>query len=41
MTLETMPDAFAICRLAANAPLADWATHAFSSITRTADEIAP
>ena len=39
MTLEVLPGAYAICRLEANAPLPDWATRTFSSVTRTADEL--
>jgi uncharacterized protein len=39
VTLDLMPGAYAICRLDADAPLPDWATRAFSSITRTADEL--
>ena len=34
-----MPHAYAMCRLDADAPLPDWATRAFSSITRTASEL--
>jgi hypothetical protein len=39
MTLDVMPGAYAICRLAPDAPLPDWATRAFSSVTRTANEL--
>ena len=34
-----MPHAYAMCGLDADAPLPDWATRAFSSITRTASEL--
>jgi hypothetical protein len=39
VTLDVMPGAYAICRLDADASLPDWATRAFSSITRTAGEL--
>ncbi|MEO7002462.1 MAG: ACT domain-containing protein [Ktedonobacterales bacterium] len=51
LTLSIVPHTFAICRLAANAPLPTWlicltllnveraSPHAFCSITRTADEL--
>jgi hypothetical protein len=39
VTLDLMPHPYAICRLDADAPLPDWATRAFSSITRTANEL--
>lgn len=39
MTLDVMAGSYAICRLDADAPLPDWAARAFSSITRTADEL--
>ena len=34
-----IPGAYAICRLPAKAPLPSWAGKAFTSITRTADEL--
>lgn len=34
-----MPHAYAICRLDVDAPLPGWATRAFWSITRTANEL--
>ena len=34
-----IPGAYAICRLPAKAPLPAWAGKAFTSITRTADEL--
>jgi uncharacterized protein len=40
LTLSVLPDLFAVCRLAADAPLPDWATATdFFSITRTTDEL--
>ena len=39
MTLDVMPGTYAICRLGPDASLPDWATPAFSSITRTANEL--
>ncbi len=40
MTLTVLPTTFAICRLAASAPVPAWAEHAeLCSITRTADEL--
>jgi hypothetical protein len=40
LSLKLLPDSFAICRLAPDAPLPDWATSAsWWSITRTAEEI--
>ena len=40
LTLELLPDSYAVCRLAPDCALPDWAcgTH-FLSITRTADEL--
>ena len=39
-TLSLLPDTYAVCRLDADAPVPDWATHGpFSSVTRTADEL--
>jgi uncharacterized protein len=38
--LNLLPERFAISRLAANAPLPEWATRgAFCSVTRTSDEL--
>jgi uncharacterized protein len=40
LTLTLLPDAFAVCRLAAGAAVPQWAVRsAFFSITRTADEL--
>jgi hypothetical protein len=39
VTLDLMPHAYSICRLDADVALPDWATRAFSSITRTANEL--
>ena len=40
LTLSVLPDSFAICRLAPDAPLPDWATATdFISVTRTTDEL--
>ena len=39
LTLSVLPDTFAICRLAADAPLPAWARGDFVSITRTRDEL--
>jgi hypothetical protein len=39
VTLDLMPNAYAICRLDAYASLPDWAMRPFSSITRTANEL--
>jgi hypothetical protein len=45
LTLSILPGGFAVCRLAASAPVPDWANAApptplgFVSITRTADEL--
>lgn len=40
LTLSVLPDSFAVCRLAADAPIPDWAMAAdFFSVTRTADEL--
>jgi uncharacterized protein len=36
---SVLPGTYAICRLAARAPLPAWAGKAFTSITRTADEL--
>ncbi|MCM3875006.1 MAG: ACT domain-containing protein [Thermoanaerobaculia bacterium] len=36
---SVIPGAFAICRLPAKTPLPAWAGKAFTSITRTADEL--
>ncbi len=40
LTLLLLPDTFAICRLAANAPLPDWALAGpFYAVTRTGEEL--
>lgn len=40
LTLVVLPDTFAVCRLTPDAGLPDWAfTGAFTSVTRTADEL--
>src|SRR5262245_32347522 len=39
LSLVTLPDAFAVGRLPAGAPVPAWATGEFVSITRTADEL--
>ena len=40
LTLSLLPETFAICRLAANAEIPDWALRGeFVSITRTRDEL--
>ena len=40
LTLIVLPDTFAACRLASDAPIPAWATAgAFFSITRTAEEV--
>ena len=39
MRLSILPDAVAVCRLASDASVPDWARGAFLSITRTADEL--
>src|SRR5512143_2200033 len=36
---SVIPGAYAICRMSAKAPLPSWAGKAFTSITRTADEL--
>lgn len=36
---SVIPGTYAICRLSAKAPLPSWADKAFTSITRTADEL--
>jgi hypothetical protein len=38
-SFSVIPGAYAICRLPAKAPLPAWAGKAFTSITRTADEL--
>jgi hypothetical protein len=40
LTLALLPDALAICRLDARAPIPEWARGDFVSITRTRDELA-
>ena len=37
--LSVIPGAYAICRMPATAPLPAWAGKAFTSVTRTADEL--
>ena len=39
LRFSVVPGTFAICRLPARAPLPEWAGKAFTSITRTADEL--
>lgn len=40
LTLSVLPDTFAICRLARDAPVPDWSLEgSFISITRTGDEL--
>lgn len=39
LTLAILPDTFAVCRLAADAPIPAWARGDFISITRTRDEL--
>jgi hypothetical protein len=40
LTLYTLPGRFAVCRLPADAQLADWATRGpVTSVTRTAEEV--
>jgi hypothetical protein len=39
MTLLPLPGTYAIARLAADAPVPDWAVGGFVSVTRTADEL--
>ena len=39
LTLSVLSDTFAICRLAASAPMPAWARGDFLSITRTRDEL--
>ena len=39
LTLERLPDTLAVCRLKPDAPLPDWASGRFVSITRTPDEL--
>jgi len=36
---SVIPGSYAVCRLPANAPLPAWAGEAFTSVTRTADEL--
>jgi uncharacterized protein len=38
-SFSVIPGSYAICRLSAKAPLPSWAGKAFTSITRTADEL--
>jgi hypothetical protein len=39
LRLSILPDPVAVCRLAPDAPVPDWARGAFLSITRTPDEL--
>jgi uncharacterized protein len=40
LSLATLPESFAVCRLASNQPIPAWAlSGAFTSITRTTDEL--
>lgn len=39
LRLSILPEPVAVCRLAPDAPLPDWARGAFLSITRTSDEL--
>ena len=41
LSLELLPEPLSVCRLAAGAPLPEWAAHArpFCSVTRTAEEL--
>lgn len=39
LRMTTLDGRFAVCRLAANAPIPSWPTGAFVSITRTPDEL--
>jgi hypothetical protein len=39
LTLSLLPETFAVCRLAPDVPLPDWAAGEFVSITRTSDEL--
>jgi len=39
LTLVVLPECYAICRLAADAPWPAWAIGNFVSVTRTADEL--
>jgi hypothetical protein len=39
VTIDVLPDALAICRLEPQAPLPMWIEGAFTSITRTANEL--
>jgi len=39
LNLTLLPDSYAVARLAPDAPPPDWARGAFTSITRTADEL--
>ena len=38
-TLNLLPTTLAVCRLEADAPIPDWATGTFVSITRTTEEL--
>ena len=39
LSLEVLPETFAICRLEVTQSLTDWAEGGFVSITRTAEEL--
>ena len=39
LSLSVLPDVFAVCRLASDAPMPAWATGDLVSITRTAEEL--
>jgi hypothetical protein len=39
LALVVLPGAFAVCRLAPDSPLPDWAAGPLLSVTRTADEV--
>jgi hypothetical protein len=38
-SFSVLPGAYAICHMPANAPLPTWAREAFTSVTRTAEEL--
>jgi len=39
LRLSILPTPIAVCRLSANAPIPNWIRGAFTSVTRTADEL--
>jgi len=39
LRIAILPDRLAVCRLAADAPQPEWVRGAFTSVTRTADEL--